>query len=401
MRQDTRLVNFLGEVDEAQALAALNEYHAAVSETSVNIRNKPAYLMGILRKYKQGQRAPLGNGTAGGMVTTPNAMGRMGAGTDGLSPSIASRLEKLYESGFIQKADVDQRCMVFFRDLTEKEAEAAMDEFGQSDITSIRNKSAFLMSILRRHHQDFYGGMYGHAPPMPLFNAYGQPMATFIPPHMPMYQAGTTEMLPASIQLRLDQLAATGFCHAGEIDDRCRKFLREVPEHIALQAIEEFMSTERKNIRKVSAYLMGVIRKHADNYRGFVAVGTSGGPPAGLPSPYEAGLKRIREYNDFWAKQQQPRPQGGSALLERIAGAPAKVQAGITDLIEKGIAMEWDIDVRVTNAFLGLTEEQGVEAIEEFASCDMTRIRNKSAYLMGLLKRYKSGAPPPPGLAQR
>lgn len=31
------------------------------------------------------------------------------AGPDGLSPSIASRLEKLYESGFIQKADVDQR----------------------------------------------------------------------------------------------------------------------------------------------------------------------------------------------------------------------------------------------------------------------------------------------------
>lgn len=41
------------------------------------------------------------------------------------------------------------RCLVFFRDLTEREAEAAMDEFGQSDITSIRNKSAFLMSILR------------------------------------------------------------------------------------------------------------------------------------------------------------------------------------------------------------------------------------------------------------
>ena len=64
-----------------QALAALNEYHAAVSETSVTIRNKPAYLMGILRKYKQGQRAPLGNGATGGMATTPNAMGRMGVRT--------------------------------------------------------------------------------------------------------------------------------------------------------------------------------------------------------------------------------------------------------------------------------------------------------------------------------
>ena len=66
-----------------QALAALNEYHAAISETSVTIRNKPAYLMGILRKYKQGQRAPLGNGAAGGMATSPNAMGRMGVRTRG------------------------------------------------------------------------------------------------------------------------------------------------------------------------------------------------------------------------------------------------------------------------------------------------------------------------------
>lgn len=65
-----------------QALAALNEYHSAVSETSVTIRNKPAYLMGILRKYKQGQRAPLGNGMCGGMTTTPNAMGRMGVRSD-------------------------------------------------------------------------------------------------------------------------------------------------------------------------------------------------------------------------------------------------------------------------------------------------------------------------------
>lgn len=66
--------------------------------------------------------------------------------------------------------------------------------------------------------QDLYGGGYGHVPQM--FNAYGQPMGTFIPPHMSMFQPGSNELLPASIQLRLDQLAAIGFCHPGEIDDR-------------------------------------------------------------------------------------------------------------------------------------------------------------------------------------
>lgn len=43
------------------------------------------------------------------------------------------------------------------------------------------------------------------------------------------------------------------------------------------------------------------------------------------------------------------------AIVQRIAGAPAKVRAGIADLIEKGIAVEWDIDVRVSNAFLGVS----------------------------------------------
>lgn len=42
--------------------------------------------------------------------------------------------------------------------------------------------------------------------------------------------------------------------------------------------------------------------------------------------------------------------------MQRLAGAPAKVQAGIKDLIDKGIAVEWDIDVRVTNAFLGVRQ---------------------------------------------
>lgn len=59
----------------------------------------------------------------------------------------------------------------------------------------------------------------------------------------------------------------------------------------------------------------GVIRKHAENYRDFVAQGKSGGAPAGTPGPHEAGMKRIREYNDFCAKN-QPKPSGASALME-------------------------------------------------------------------------------------
>lgn len=46
-----------------------------------------------------------------------------------------------------------------------------------------------------------------------------------------------------------------------------------------------------------------------------------------------------------------------------MSGAPAKVQAGINSLVEKGIAAEWDIDVRVTNAFLGVSMVSSYDSI--------------------------------------
>lgn len=111
---------------------------------------------------------------------------------------------------------------------------------------------AFFFSLF----QDFYGGAYGHPHPA-MFNAYNQPipLPAFLS-QMPMCPQGSMEPLPVSIQFRLDQLCATGFCDASEIDDRCRKFMREVPEPVAIQAIEEFSTVDRTAIRKVSAYLM-------------------------------------------------------------------------------------------------------------------------------------------------
>lgn len=40
------------------------------------------------------------------------------------------------------------------------------------------------------------------------------------------------------------------------------------------------------------------------------------------------------------------------ASVQRLAGAPAKVRAGVKNLLAQGIAVEWDIDQRVSNALL-------------------------------------------------
>lgn len=67
--------------------------------------------------------------------------------------------------------------------------------------------------------QDYYGGGYGHPPP--IFNAYGQPMGGYGHPHMGMaHHPGSAEVLPPNVQMRLDHLVSTGFCYPTDIDDR-------------------------------------------------------------------------------------------------------------------------------------------------------------------------------------
>lgn len=69
------------------------------------------------------------------------------------------------------------------------------------------------------NRQDYYGGGYGHPPPV--FNAYGQPIGGYGHPHMGMaHHPGSAEMLPPNVQMRLDHLVSTGFCYPADIDDR-------------------------------------------------------------------------------------------------------------------------------------------------------------------------------------
>lgn len=60
---------------------------------------------------------------------------------------------------------------------------------------------------------------------------------------------------PVTCVIRYRNYCCTVWC-------RCRKFLREVPEQVALQAIDEFTSVDRGYIRKVSAYFM--VRRETD-----------------------------------------------------------------------------------------------------------------------------------------
>jgi Heterogeneous nuclear ribonucleoprotein Q acidic domain len=60
-------------------------------------------------------------------------------------------------------------------------------------------------------------------------------------------------------------------------------------------------------------------------------------------------------------------------------------------LVAQGLIDAAEIDERLGDALSRLKEEDAISALDEYAVCDLNRVRSKGAYLMGLVKRYRTG----------
>ncbi|CAN0338234.1 unnamed protein product, partial [Phaeothamnion confervicola] len=75
----------------------------------------------------------------------------VGGGAAGLTPMVQARLQALYTSGFCQPQEIDDRCLSLLAELPEGAAMQALDEFHESNRSSIRNPAAYLMGVMRKH----------------------------------------------------------------------------------------------------------------------------------------------------------------------------------------------------------------------------------------------------------
>ncbi len=61
-KNESRRIVFCNNLFYTQAMAALNEFSCAEHDPSNVIRSRPAYLMGVLRKYRSGNKCWVGLG---------------------------------------------------------------------------------------------------------------------------------------------------------------------------------------------------------------------------------------------------------------------------------------------------------------------------------------------------
>lgn len=70
-----------------------------------------------------------------------------------LPPSVVSRLESICAMGQLEIDELDQRAFDALKELNEEGALGVLDQFANSDLSHVQNKSAFLCGIMKTHRE--------------------------------------------------------------------------------------------------------------------------------------------------------------------------------------------------------------------------------------------------------
>lgn len=135
---DGRLRRAFLELTPTQMRDVLAEYDDAVNQKGEEIRNRAAYLFGVVKRYKVvHERAAQGGGEF-----TPQG---------NLSDRVQTRLDALISSGFCTASDVDAKIKDRMRMLPERDALDAIDEMNGCSRAEIRNFASYFMGIMNKY----------------------------------------------------------------------------------------------------------------------------------------------------------------------------------------------------------------------------------------------------------
>jgi hypothetical protein len=120
---------------------ALQEYDDAVHVKGGTIRNRAAYLFGVIKRYVSVQERVVKGGAGPGVVPM---------GPD-LTPAVHERLARLVATEFCTQEEMNEKIKSKIKMLPEEDALYAIEELASVNRTQIRNFGSYFMGILNRY----------------------------------------------------------------------------------------------------------------------------------------------------------------------------------------------------------------------------------------------------------
>lgn len=132
---DERVLRGLSDLPYKRVMKLLDDFEINLQQNRQGIRNPAAYLMGMAARVKKQGELP----------------------SSGVQ-AVMAELEVLFQSGHVKRSDVDDRCLDMLRQLPEDMGLQAVAELRSVDTSTVKNMSAFFMSVMKKYTFSPRGG---------------------------------------------------------------------------------------------------------------------------------------------------------------------------------------------------------------------------------------------------
>eukprot|EP00301_Raphidiophrys_heterophryoidea_P024701 c8105_g1_i1.p1 GENE.c8105_g1_i1~~c8105_g1_i1.p1 ORF type:complete len:493 (-),score=95.95 c8105_g1_i1:1152-2501(-) len=301
------------------------------------------------------------------------AVDRKDSAMASLTPAVRARVEAMFNSGKCGRDELETCCIDSLRDFPEDMALQIVDKFLETDIATVRSKTAFFIGILKRYRTN------KSQPSMdpnsfPVMYAPSQQMGLSVG----MLPFGYTDpdkeralsTLPYQVRYKLECLFATGRVLREELETCCIDSLRDFDEYAACEIVDKFGEADFGRIKSKTAFFIGILKRYRVNVpsrKGQSYAGGSHPSMATSASPVHA----------------EKLTQSMSTLLPNVRD---KMEA----VFNSGVVRKDEIEACCMDSLRDFPEALACQIIDKFAEADMNTVRNKTAFFIGVLKRYRA-----------
>lgn len=279
-----------------------------------------------------------------------------------MGPMTQNEFNMIFQCGKCAMADIDDsvyKSLADFHDITSQEIASG---FGRADLSSVRNKTGFIIGILKNYRKKGIGLKRGGPPPQPagVYGAYAAPQQAYYGSYDPYGQQAAAPAAPADLN-----------APAAPADLNAPAAAAADPNAAAQQAYDP------------AAYA-----QYAQAYPGY---DPNMAAYYGQMDPAYGG----QQYYDPNQAYAQAPAAGGPAPQRSKGSGLAGLSQPIQDLFQQifavGMVTADDVPASIYDSLVDFDEDTQWAIVERFSKADLGRVRNKTGYLIGILKIARQG----------
>jgi len=291
-----------------------------------------------------------------------------------LPQSIQNQFWHLFNSGKVSQTDIDDSIYKSLCDFTEETAHEIVQGFSRADLMKVRNKTGFFIGILKTYRSQSKGLRKHQAENLSAESSYQTMPSYQIEPSASLYQAA-----PNDQSQDYGGVGAVGAAVGGAYFDPYGSgvpFPPPPPPPPTVQDPYVQMPYDPYGLQPQVAPGPGMMPQHID------------------PQQQQQQQQQQMYYDPQFGQAYAIASANSTTMptaSPNVTALPTSVQHLFEQIFSLGLVMQSDIPDSIYDSLKDFDENTQYSIVERFYKSDLSRVRNKTGYFIGILKQARQG----------